>query len=249
MGKKLAVLVGCNYPSTQIELHRCIKDVAAMRDLLVDKYGFDSSHVELLTDAPGSFNLPTGENIKAALKRMVGRIAGQFAKPRLEPFEEKNGVKLPSYREDNINGDTFDEKYRELASRVNEALGFMAAVGLTVDHPIMTSGHPMSACFFHVEFLVNPVTLEVQEDDADQSEKKSIEGQEGDADQSEKKSTEGQEGDADQSEKNSTEGQDGEKKKKKKNNKKDKKEKEEEKKEEDWRNVLSIFMMGFTLIE
>ncbi|KAJ6843490.1 phospho-2-dehydro-3-deoxyheptonate aldolase 2, chloroplastic-like [Iris pallida] len=122
----------------------------------------------------------------------VGRMAGQFAKPRSTSFEEKNGVKLPSYRGDNVNGDAFDEKsripdpqrliraysqsaatlnllrafatggyaamqrvtqwnldftehseqgdrYRELAHRVDEALGFMAAAGLTVDHPIMTT--------------------------------------------------------------------------------------------------------------
>ncbi|KAJ8432016.1 hypothetical protein Cgig2_026719 [Carnegiea gigantea] len=42
----------------------------------------------------------------------VGRMAGQFAKPRSDSFEEKNGVKLPSYRGDNINGDAFDEKSR-----------------------------------------------------------------------------------------------------------------------------------------
>lgn len=39
-------------------------------------------------------------------------MAGQFAKPRSDPFEEKNGVKLPSYRGDNINGDGFDQKSR-----------------------------------------------------------------------------------------------------------------------------------------
>lgn len=39
-------------------------------------------------------------------------MAGQFAKPRSDSFEEKNGVKLPSYRGDNINGDAFDEKSR-----------------------------------------------------------------------------------------------------------------------------------------
>ncbi|KAJ4913800.1 hypothetical protein Rs2_08421 [Raphanus sativus] len=107
-------------------------------------------------------------------------------------FEEKDGVKLPSYRGDNINGDAFDEKsripdphrmeraytqsvatlnllrafatggyaamqrvsqwnldfsqhseqgdrYRELANRVDEALGFMGAAGLTNAHPIMTT--------------------------------------------------------------------------------------------------------------
>ncbi|KAG2243218.1 hypothetical protein Bca4012_022436 [Brassica carinata] len=122
----------------------------------------------------------------------VGRMAGQFAKPRSDPFEEKDGVKLPSYKGDNINGDTFDEKsripdpnrmiraytqsaatlnllrafatggyaaiqrvtqwnldfveqseqadrYQELANRVDEALGFMSACGLTTDHPLMTT--------------------------------------------------------------------------------------------------------------
>ncbi|CAK9320576.1 unnamed protein product [Citrullus colocynthis] len=122
----------------------------------------------------------------------VGRMAGQFAKPRSDPFEVKDGVSLPSYKGDNINGDEFTEKsripdpermiraytqsaatlnllrsfatggyaamqrvtqwnldfaenseqgdrYHELARRVDETLGFMAAAGLTVDHPIMTT--------------------------------------------------------------------------------------------------------------
>nr|AXF38105.1 3-deoxy-D-arabino-heptulosonate 7-phosphate synthase [Bergenia purpurascens] len=122
----------------------------------------------------------------------VGRMAGQFAKPRSDAYEEKDGVKLPSYKGDNINGDAFNEKsripdpqrmiraycqaaatlnllrafatggyaamqritqwnldfaenseqgdrYQELASRVDEALGFMSAAGLTVDHPIMNT--------------------------------------------------------------------------------------------------------------
>lgn len=122
----------------------------------------------------------------------VGRMAGQFAKPRSDPLEERDGVKLPSYRGDNVNGDSFDEKsrtpdpermiraytqsvstlnllrafatggyaamqrvaqwnldftehseqgdrYRELAHRVDEALGFMASCGLTADHPVMTT--------------------------------------------------------------------------------------------------------------
>ncbi|KAH9299686.1 hypothetical protein KI387_031368, partial [Taxus chinensis] len=122
----------------------------------------------------------------------VGRMAGQFAKPRSDDFEVVDGVKLPSYRGDNINGDTFNiqdrepdpqrmvraysqaaatlnllrafatggyaamqrvsqwnldftshseqgERYLELAHRIDEALGFMAACGLTVDHPIMNT--------------------------------------------------------------------------------------------------------------
>ncbi|CAM4001156.1 3-deoxy-7-phosphoheptulonate synthase class II [Campylobacter hepaticus] len=42
----------------------------------------------------------------------IGRIAGQFAKPRSDDFEELNGVKLPSYRGDIINGFDFNEAAR-----------------------------------------------------------------------------------------------------------------------------------------
>src|ERR1700742_3592506 len=37
----------------------------------------------------------------------VGRIAGQFAKPRSSPTEKKNGIELPSYRGDIVNGAEF----------------------------------------------------------------------------------------------------------------------------------------------
>ncbi|MEM9014869.1 MAG: 3-deoxy-7-phosphoheptulonate synthase class II [Pseudomonadota bacterium] len=42
----------------------------------------------------------------------VGRIAGQFAKPRSSPTEEKDGAVLPSYRGDNINAMEFDPDAR-----------------------------------------------------------------------------------------------------------------------------------------
>src|SRR6185369_14066382 len=42
----------------------------------------------------------------------VGRIAGQFAKPRSSDNETINGVTLPSYRGDIINGIEFDAKSR-----------------------------------------------------------------------------------------------------------------------------------------
>jgi len=42
----------------------------------------------------------------------VGRIAGQFAKPRSEPIETIDGVTLPSYRGDNINGMEFTQADR-----------------------------------------------------------------------------------------------------------------------------------------
>ncbi len=42
----------------------------------------------------------------------VGRIAGQFAKPRSEDTETVGGVTLPSYRGDNINGGDFTPEAR-----------------------------------------------------------------------------------------------------------------------------------------
>jgi 3-deoxy-7-phosphoheptulonate synthase len=114
----------------------------------------------------------------------VGRMAGQFAKPRSEDLELRDGVSLPSYRGDMVNGMDFtpesrrpdparlvqgynqsaatlnllrafaqggyadlhrvhrwnlgfvekspaSEKYRKFADRIDEALGFMEACGLT----------------------------------------------------------------------------------------------------------------------
>ena len=61
----------------------------------------------------------------------VGRIAGQFAKPRSSPIEKKDGVELPSYRGDIINGIEFTpearmpdpqrqiEAYRQSAATLN----------------------------------------------------------------------------------------------------------------------------------
>jgi len=116
----------------------------------------------------------------------VGRLAGQFAKPRSAPTETVDGVELPSYRGDIINAIEFDEvsrepdparmlraynqaaatlnllrafaqggfadlhrvhqwnmgfvadsplgeRYQDLADRLDEALEFMAACGLTSD--------------------------------------------------------------------------------------------------------------------
>lgn len=42
----------------------------------------------------------------------VGRIAGQFAKPRSSDFEQQGDIKLPSYRGDMVNGMDFNESSR-----------------------------------------------------------------------------------------------------------------------------------------
>lgn len=116
----------------------------------------------------------------------VGRMAGQFAKPRSEDLETIDGVTLPSYRGDMVNGPEFTpearipnperlaqaynqsaatlnllrafaqggfadlhkvqrwnlgfvedsaqgERYRDMSSRIQEALEFMGACGITSD--------------------------------------------------------------------------------------------------------------------
>ncbi|MCA0043816.1 class II 3-deoxy-7-phosphoheptulonate synthase [Celeribacter litoreus] len=151
-------------------------------------------------DCAESFAEFTGNNIRDTFKVMlqmamvltfgakvpvikVGRMAGQFAKPRSAPTETSNGVELPSYRGDIINGFDFTpearipdpqrmlhaytqaaaslnllrafskggfadihrvhswtlgftesdeaEKYRDMANRIQDALDFMKAAGMT----------------------------------------------------------------------------------------------------------------------
>ncbi|CAH8269996.1 unnamed protein product [Arabidopsis lyrata] len=71
--KRLAVLVGCNYPNTRNELHGCINDVLAMKETIMSRFGFKEDDIEVLTDEPESKVKPTGANIKASLRRMVGK--------------------------------------------------------------------------------------------------------------------------------------------------------------------------------
>jgi len=80
-------------------------------------------------DCAESFSAFNAENIKNLFKLLlqmsvvityssgkpvvkIGRVAGQFAKPRSSDHEEVNGVSLPSYRGDIINGISFSEDAR-----------------------------------------------------------------------------------------------------------------------------------------
>ncbi|KOM29648.1 hypothetical protein LR48_Vigan738s001300 [Vigna angularis] len=71
---------------------------------------------ELKRSVLGSEELISEKEILEAIGEVmdvdVGRMAGQFAKPRSGQLEGKNGGKLPSYRGDNVNGDAFEEKAR-----------------------------------------------------------------------------------------------------------------------------------------
>ena len=76
----------------------------------------------------------------------LGRIAGQFAKPRSSPTEAVNGVSLPSYRGDIINGIEFSEQdrspdpqrmqmaYRQAAATLNLLRAFSQGGYANLEH-------------------------------------------------------------------------------------------------------------------
>jgi 3-deoxy-7-phosphoheptulonate synthase len=100
-------------------------------------------------DCAESFAEFSGQNIKSFVRTFlqmtvalmyglkkpivkVGRIAGQYAKPRSEEFETVNGVKLPSYRGDIVNSINFNEQARNAdPKKLIEAYFYSAA---TLNH-------------------------------------------------------------------------------------------------------------------
>eukprot|EP00253_Pinus_taeda_P035708 PITA_35708 len=68
---KHAVLVGCNYPNTEYELHGCVNDVMRMQNILSHRFGFAKENINLLIDTDKSYTKPTGENIIRALVKMI----------------------------------------------------------------------------------------------------------------------------------------------------------------------------------
>ncbi|KAL5854477.1 hypothetical protein ACOSQ4_004279 [Xanthoceras sorbifolium] len=123
-----------NYPNTKYELHGCINDVIAMREVLIKQFGFDPSRIELLTDAPAGSSLavPTGANIKAALNRMVdGAEAGDV----LFFHYSGHGTRIPSkkrgrsFRQDEAIVPTdfnliTDLDFRQLVNRLPKGTSF-----------------------------------------------------------------------------------------------------------------------------
>ncbi|MCB5908045.1 3-deoxy-7-phosphoheptulonate synthase class II [Streptomyces sp. SF28] len=72
----------------------------------------------------------------------VGRIAGQYGKPRSSPTETRNGITLPSYRGDCVNGNEFTTEARTPDPR---RLGLMyqcSAATLNLVRSLTAAGHP-----------------------------------------------------------------------------------------------------------
>jgi 3-deoxy-7-phosphoheptulonate synthase len=71
----------------------------------------------------------------------VGRVAGQFAKPRSTPTETVDGVELPSYRGDIINGIDFTPESREPDPRRQLMAYRQAAATLNLLRAFATGGY------------------------------------------------------------------------------------------------------------
>ncbi|CAG9406353.1 3-deoxy-7-phosphoheptulonate synthase class II [Providencia alcalifaciens] len=75
---------------------------------------FDSCKSTVIKDLIYTFGQMSGlihQSIKLPIIN-IGRIAGQYAKPRSNPFETQDGVDLPSYRGEIINGLDFTDASR-----------------------------------------------------------------------------------------------------------------------------------------
>ena len=141
------------------ELHRALKTIAGYPPLVFagEARSLQSSLAQVAAgnafllqagDCAESFEEFSADNIREKLRVIlqmavvltysmgvpvvkVGRIAGQFAKPRSSPTEKKGDLELPSYRGDIINGNEFTpearipdprrqiEAYRQSAATLN----------------------------------------------------------------------------------------------------------------------------------
>jgi len=70
----------------------------------------------------------------------IGRMAGQFAKPRSEPLETIDGVSLPSYRGDNVNREEFTPEGRRNDPNLMVAAYDQSAQTLNILRAFSTGG-------------------------------------------------------------------------------------------------------------
>jgi 3-deoxy-7-phosphoheptulonate synthase len=100
-------------------LHKSLADVAEGNGFLLQggdcAESFSEFHADNIRDTfrvilQMAVILTSGTNLPIV---KVGRMAGQFAKPRSSSTEERNGQKLESYKGDIINGIEFDEDLRK----------------------------------------------------------------------------------------------------------------------------------------
>jgi 3-deoxy-7-phosphoheptulonate synthase len=125
-------------------------------------------------DCAESFAEFSGQNIKSFVRTFlqmtvalmyglkkpivkVGRIAGQYAKPRSEEFETINGVTLPSYKGDNVNSIEFSQKARQADPRKLIEAYFYSAASLNHIRSLTQGGYAAldNVSIWNEEYILN----------------------------------------------------------------------------------------------
>ncbi|EPS63992.1 hypothetical protein M569_10790, partial [Genlisea aurea] len=70
-GRKRALLCGISYKDLPQSLKGSINDVLSMKRLLVERFGFPTSSIIVLTEEGDYYHVPTKKNIRAALRWLV----------------------------------------------------------------------------------------------------------------------------------------------------------------------------------
>ncbi|OMO87023.1 Zinc finger, LSD1-type [Corchorus capsularis] len=104
-GRKRALLCGVNYHGKSYRLKGSINDVKCMRYLLVEKLGFPTDSILMLTeDETDPFKIPTKQNIRKALRWLV---YGCQAGDSLVFHFSGHGTRQIDYNQDELDG--YDE--------------------------------------------------------------------------------------------------------------------------------------------
>ncbi|WP_374347111.1 3-deoxy-7-phosphoheptulonate synthase [Chitinimonas sp.] len=102
-----------------------------------------TAHYQLLGSMAEQLQLGTGLPVLC-----LGRIAGQYAKPRSQAEETRAGLSLPSYRGDIINGSRFDAATRRPDPARMEQAYFHAAASLNYLRSLERSGAEREGRYF-----------------------------------------------------------------------------------------------------
>nr|CAB3495728.1 unnamed protein product [Digitaria exilis] len=144
-GKKRALLVGVTYTGTPYELKGTVNDVAEMRRLLVDMFGFPSSCILELTEKQSDpTRLPTRENLLLAMRWLT---AGCTAGDSLVFQFAGHGVQRVDMKDDEVDGYDealcpvdFERSGNVLDDEINEAIVRPLGTGVKL-HAIMDTCH------------------------------------------------------------------------------------------------------------
>ncbi len=81
MTKKVALMIGCNYRGTDCQLNGCLNDVENLKEVLLNKFHYDSNNITVLTDDSIGELYPNRKNILTELDKLIERV-------NLEQIEE-----------------------------------------------------------------------------------------------------------------------------------------------------------------